>query len=136
MSRRTVFQLLLAFVTITAILFFTGGLFAQGNRDAAFERAREAQERHTDALMARPGVVGTAVGLNDDGECAVLVLLEIPGAAGIPERLDGVPVRPVVTGKIYALKPPTNRPPKSPRGLTATAVSEARSSDNPELDRP
>jgi len=133
MSRRTVFQLLLAFVTITAILFFAGGLFAQGNRDVAFERAREAQERHTDALMARPGVVGTAVGLNDDGEYAVLVLLEIPGAPHIPEHLDGVPVRPVVTGKIYALpKPPTppgqgkKNPPEPPTGLIATAVSSSQ----------
>jgi hypothetical protein len=52
-----------------------------------------------------------------------MVLLEKPGVPGIPQELEGVPMRPVVTGKFYALKPPTNRPPKPPRALTATAVS-------------
>jgi len=40
------------------------------------------------------------------------VLLEVPGVPGIPEALEGVPVRPVVTGKIYALKPPADKPDK------------------------
>ncbi len=112
MSRRTVFQLLLAFVMIVAILFFAGGLSAQGNSEDAFQRVKEVQERHTEKLMARQGVVGTAVGLTDSDQPAVLVLLEVPGVPGIPEALEGVPVRPVVTGKIYALKPPADKPDK------------------------
>jgi len=110
MSRRTVFQLLLAFVTITAILFFTGGLFAQGNRDAAFERVKEVQQRHTEKLMAKKGVVGTAIGHGQVGQPIMLVLVEHGGVPDIPEELEGVPVRPLVTGKIYALKPPADKP--------------------------
>jgi hypothetical protein len=44
--------------------------------------------------------------LNPSGRFAVAVLLERPGVGGIPQQLEGVPVHPVVTGKIYALKPP------------------------------
>jgi hypothetical protein len=65
--------------------------------------------------MARPGVVGTAVGLNANGNHAVMVLLEEPGAGGIPQELEGVPVRPVVTGTFTALRPPADKPGKPPK---------------------
>jgi len=103
MSRRRLFQMLVAAVVTICLLVFTGTLSAQGNSEEAFERVKEVQERHTDELMAKPGVVGTAVGLNDKGQAAVLVLLEVPGIGGIPQVLEGVPVHPVVTGKMYAL---------------------------------
>lgn len=135
MSRRIFCKVLLVVVTIFGLLVLSSVLSAQGRSQDAFERVREVQERHTDALMARPDVVGTAVGLNDDGQYAVLVLLEIPGAAGIPNQLDGVPVRPVVTGKIFALpkpakpekpsRPPTDKP-AAPTNLTATAISSSQ----------
>jgi hypothetical protein len=70
--------------------------------------------------MAIDGVEGTAVGLNPGGRLSVQILLERPGVGGIPQQLDGIPVYPVVTGKIYALPKPTG--PKAPRGLTATDV--------------
>jgi hypothetical protein len=63
--------------------------------------------------MAKEGVVGTAVGLNQDNRLAVAVLTERPGVAGIPKKLDGVPVRVVVTGAIYALPKP-DKPPGKP----------------------
>ena len=69
-------------------------------------RAIAAQERHTQELMTLPGVVGTAVGHGPDGKAAVLVLTERAGVAGIPNKLDGVPVATRVTGKIVALKGP------------------------------
>lgn len=112
MSRRTVFQLLLAFVTIIAILFFTGGLSAQGNSEEAFERVKEVQERHTEKLMAKKGVVGTAIGHGQVGQPIMLVLVEHGAVPDIPNELEGVPVRPLVTGKIYALKPPADKPDK------------------------
>jgi len=34
------------------------------------------QERHTVKLMAKPGVVGTAIGLNDKGRHIILIFLE------------------------------------------------------------
>jgi len=106
MSRRKWFQVLVVTVVTACLLVFSGLASAQGNRDNAFERVKEVQERHTNELMAREGVVGTAVGPNDQGRNAVLVLLEKPGLGGIPQDLEGVPVHPVVTGKIEALKAP------------------------------
>jgi hypothetical protein len=67
------------------------------------EKAIAAQERHTDALMANPWVVGTAVGHGADGRGAVFVFTLEPGVTGIPNRLDGVPVVSHVTGEIFAL---------------------------------
>jgi len=60
------------------------------------------QNRHTDRLMAIPGVVGTATGLGPNGP-AVIILTKAPGIAGIPSDLDGVPVIVKVTGEIRAL---------------------------------
>ena len=66
-----------------------------------------AQNRHTDALMQEPGVVGTATGLAANGQPAVLVLVEsFAKARGsqIPTMLDGLPVVVRITGQISALK--------------------------------
>ncbi|NQV32074.1 MAG: hypothetical protein HQ515_05230 [Phycisphaeraceae bacterium] len=99
---------------LTAIFIF--GLFvlptvlsAQGNNDWAFERVKEVQEAQTNALMANPGVVGTAIGSGQDGQLALVVLVERPGIGGIPEVVEGVPVKVVVTGRITALNDPTAR---------------------------
>ncbi len=134
MVRRRFLQAFVTALVTLCVPVFSGLLQAQGNSDAAFERVKEVQERHTNALMARPGVVGTAVGLNPGGQHVVLVLLENDGVAGVPAELDGVPVRRVVTGKIYALAPggKPGKPgggtgtPKAPRALTATAVSQGQ----------
>jgi len=64
------------------------------------------QGQHTPDLMARAGVVGTAVGQAANGEVALLVLTETAAATGIPDRLEGVPVVKLVTGKILAMKRP------------------------------
>jgi hypothetical protein len=106
MSRRRLFQVLVAAMVTICLLALSGVSSAQGNSDKAFERVKEVQERNTAKLMAKAGVVGTAVGLNDKDQQAVLVLLEKGGVADIPQELEGVPVYPVVTGKIEALKAP------------------------------
>ena len=108
MSRRTFCKALLTFVAaVFCLSVFSTAAFAQGRSDEGLERAMAAQEKHTEVLMARPGVVGTAVGLDDAGGHVVLVLLEKGGVGGIPNALEGIAVRPVVTGKIYALAPPS-----------------------------
>jgi hypothetical protein len=104
MSRRRLLQVLLAATVAVCFLVFSTVSSAQGNSDNAFARVKEVQERHTERLMAMEGVVGTAVGLNDQDRQVVLVLLEHAGVSGLPEELEGVPVDPVVTGKIEALK--------------------------------
>ncbi len=65
-------------------------------------QAIAAQERHTDALLAREGVVGTAVGLNPAGKPVVQVFTEREGVPGIPSSLDRVPVVVRVTGEFVA----------------------------------
>jgi len=74
------------------------------------QRAIEAQERHTKALMRDIGVRGTAVGWNQNDEPVVKVYVD-PSAseAGIPETLDGIPVEVEHTGKLYALNIPCEK---------------------------
>jgi hypothetical protein len=63
------------------------------------------QDRHTPALMSRPGVVGTAVGLSESGELVVKVYTETQlGAGALPAEIDGIRIEQEVTGKIVAMK--------------------------------
>lgn len=93
---------LLVLVGVLLSVMALGAAPSQSN-GAGLEQAIAAQERHTDALLGIQGVVGTAVGLAADGTPVVLVLTERAGVAGLPTRLDGVPVDVRVTGKIEAL---------------------------------
>jgi hypothetical protein len=70
------------------------------------QRAIAAQEAHTDALLARAGVVGTAVGLGADGRHVVKIYVEAGAPAGLPHQLDGVPVEVEATGKLLAQEAP------------------------------
>ncbi len=74
-----------------------------GAGEQGLQTAIAAQERHTDRLLAIPGVVGTAVGHGSVGRAAIFVFTKIPGIRGIPAMLDGLPVVARVTGEIFAL---------------------------------
>ncbi|MEE4311978.1 MAG: hypothetical protein V2J62_08895 [candidate division KSB1 bacterium] len=70
------------------------------------------QERHTQELMLNPNVVGTATGLDGNGDPAVLVFLKeepkpesLKKSNPIPDMLDGVPVVVEVTGIIRPMRP-------------------------------
>jgi hypothetical protein len=137
MSRRGSFHVFWITIVALFVLALPAASSGQDRSRDAFERFREIQERHTERLMARAGVVGTAVGLNERGGNAILVFLEEVDTAGIPKQLDGVPVEPIVTGKIYALAepttlqwwrkaPPDRTPPAAPTGLRATPVSSSQ----------
>jgi hypothetical protein len=63
------------------------------------------QDHYSPALLSMPDVVGTATGLTDQGNPAVVVFAKGPGAMGIPSRLEGVPVVVRMTGEFHALKP-------------------------------
>lgn len=68
------------------------------------------QQRHSASLMSMAGVVGTAVGIGDNGRSVMLVLTERAlGPAVIPAELEGVTVVEKVTGKLLALKPPPGK---------------------------
>ena len=117
MWKRVTRRIFIAVVAVLALLVLPGILSAQGNSEWAFERVKEVQEAHTKALMAKAGVVGTAIGDGQGAQPIILVLIEHGGVAGIPAKLDGVPARPLVTGKIFALpKKDKPSPPGKPGG--------------------
>ena len=94
MSRRRLFQALLATVVTVCLLALSGLLSAQGNSANALERAKEVQERHTAKLMAKEGVVGTAISEDESAQPVILALLEHGAVAGIPQqprRRSGAP---------------------------------------------
>ena len=80
--------------------------------------ALAAQERHTPALMRMPGVVGTAVGILPDGRPVVRVFLVDGTVGGVPDALEGVPVRRTVTGRIMARSDPTLKLRPAPLGYS------------------
>ena len=94
--------------TLLSVLALATGLLAaaaaaQGPSSApGLARALVAQERATNALLERPGVVGTAVTVVD-GRPAVAVLTARTGVTGLPRSLDGVDVVVRVTGPLNAL---------------------------------
>ena len=92
------------------------GLAPAAGRDIA--AAIRAQERHTPGLMAIPGVVGTAVGLGAGDGPVVKVFLARSGIAGIPARLDNIPVAIEVTGMFVAGSDPTSRARPAPVGFS------------------
>src|SRR5438309_7476004 len=77
-----------------------------------------AQARHTDQLLAIPGVVGTAVTILPDGRPGVEILLARPSVPGLPTLLDGIPVKTQVTGMLMAFSDPTKRQRPAPLGFS------------------
>ncbi|MDW7680609.1 MAG: hypothetical protein SCK70_08585 [bacterium] len=71
------------------------------------------QNRHSERLMEMPGVVGTATGLDKNGNLVVKVFTEQPPEVlDVPKKLDGVPVYTEYTGKFVAYSDPTARFPR------------------------
>src|SRR2546427_3903101 len=77
-----------------------------------------AQQRHTDALLRIPGVIGTAVGLLPNGKLGLKILLADTSVRGLPGALDGIPVAAEVTGLIVARSTPTTRARPAPLGFS------------------
>jgi len=60
------------------------------------------QDRNTAQLMSQKGVVGTATGLDDDGNVVIRVYTSGADEPQIPAMLEGTPVQTVLTGPIHA----------------------------------
>lgn len=69
----------------------------------SLEAAMAAQASVTGVWMGRDGVVGTAVGLDADGDYVVTVYLTALGMARLPATVDGVPIRLELTEPFRAL---------------------------------
>ena len=107
-------------VTITAVISLIAVLISLGGEQLlaappeqppgleiaeppGLEVAMAVQDAHTPSLMANPEVVGTAVGLNENGSPAILVFAKSDQVKGIPSSLEGFPVKVEVTGEFFAL---------------------------------
>lgn len=67
------------------------------------------QERATDDLLSKPGIVGVGTGMTEDGRPAIVVMVvseEASKAAALPAEIEAVPVVVLVTGEIKAWKGP------------------------------
>jgi hypothetical protein len=65
-------------------------------------KAIEVQERHTPWLLAKLGVVGTGVGLNDAGQVALIVYTKAD-VRDIPLIIEGLPVEVWKSGEFFSL---------------------------------
>jgi hypothetical protein len=121
-------------ISVAVIAFVAGAVWLGCGRDAgelmapadavlsqrlAIQTAIAVQDRHTPELIKIPGVVGTATALGADGQPVVRIFTERPGVAGLPARLDGLPVEVQVTGLVMARTDPTARFPRPvPTGVS------------------
>jgi len=100
-------------VILLAVLVAAASVGGAGTAEAGgngLAKAIAAQEGHTDALLARAGVVGTAVGHGPDGSPVVVIFTETPGIGGLPSHVDGVRTSVRVSGRFVALARPNKAP--------------------------
>ena len=90
---------------IVVLIFLGGGQLLAGPPDVppGLDIAIQVQEVHTPSLMANPDVVGTAVGLNEQGRPVIQVYATTDQVRGIPRSLEGIPVVVKVTDEFVAL---------------------------------
>jgi hypothetical protein len=112
MTRKPAFRFKLAISVIAAIVFL--GWIGQAQIQAASANplqglreylagAVDIQERHHKSLRTIPNVVGTAVGVSEDGKPVIKVYTKSPGVMAIPTSLDGFRVEVEETGEFQAL---------------------------------
>jgi hypothetical protein len=97
------------------------GPAAQPNAEASpsdLRLAVQAQERHSEALLRVPGVVGTAVGRLPNGRTGIRVFVTSSNTRGVPRSIDGITVTTEVTGLLMALSDPTTRQRPAPLGFS------------------
>ena len=96
-----------------------GSLQGALHRDHPYvQAAAEVQKKYTKGLMADRDVLGTAIGADAAGLPVMRVYTKRHGVAGIPQRLDSLPVEVRVTGLIVALGNTTARYRPAPIGVS------------------
>jgi hypothetical protein len=85
---------------------------------AMIRAAMAVQNRHLEALMSNPEVVGTGVGIGPDGLPTIKVFTKRSGVPGIPDWLESIPVQVEVTGMVVALGDTTARYRPAPIGVS------------------
>jgi hypothetical protein len=104
-------------ILLATVLLVAGGphLAAVGaeprSRAQAFAHAFQIHRQNSERLLSLNDVVGTATGVDRNGKFAVKVFTRRAGVAGIPKKLDDVPVVVEATGEFFALQRPLRRAP-------------------------
>jgi len=108
--RRAIVAGWLAAGALALVIVAAGGCRSRSSQEAPVSSPSrplsEVLAAHTPALMALPGVVGTAESKLDDGRPCVLILVSkmTPGLREkLPRELEGWPVKVQVTGEIHAM---------------------------------
>src|SRR3972149_5389434 len=97
---------IIAFLILISIGFYIRGGKATGQppiQPPGLDIAIQVQEAHTPDLLGKPEVVGTAVGLDEQGQPVIQVFTKSENFRGIPNNIEGFPVEVVVTGEFFAL---------------------------------
>jgi hypothetical protein len=117
-------SVLLALILTAVVFVFAGGSQNEPLTDA-HKKVREViavQEEVTPELMAQEGILGTAVGEDDDGEIGIIVYVNLHGRklaetlGMLPKDLKGMRVMAEITEPFYAME-------KKTAGTTAAGVS-------------
>lgn len=85
------------------LLLYAGTHGPYDYTSTSFDQAMALQAQVTDDWLAMDGVVGTAIGVDGQGQAVVKVYLTSPGIVSFPSFLQGVQVVPEVTGRFMAL---------------------------------
>jgi len=76
------------------------------------DKARQVKKAVRKDLLAKPGVIGLGLGLDEDGVVFIKVLLDGLDQPQLPQSVDGVKVKGVVVGEVrprqYLPRPPAN----------------------------
>ena len=89
---------------VVVVIFLGGGQLLAGPPDVppGLDIAIQVQEANTPDLMANRDVIGTAVGLNENGRPVIQVFATTDQVRGIPNSLEGIPVVVKVTDEFVA----------------------------------
>jgi len=93
----------------------------------SLDAALAAQAQVTNEWLARPGVVGTAVGFGHAEQAVLKVYVTALGAAALPRSVAGIPVSVEVTGPFVSLADP-------PPGATLLETIKSGPGEGAELD--
>lgn len=97
------FRLALGLVLVADLLLYAGTHGPYDYTSSSFEQAMALQADVTNDWLAMEGVVGTAIGVDGQGQAVVKVYLTSPGIVSFPTFVQGVQVVPEVTGRFMAL---------------------------------
>lgn len=88
----------------------SGGKAGDSRIGTLVEKVIAIQNRNHEAIASQKGVIGTATGLNDDGDVVIRVYTTGADGPTIPRTVENIPVVEVMTGPIYpAQLPPLRR---------------------------